>query len=240
MEARKVVAGICLWGAAALMFLLGCSQKGPALSPTVAIEPSNFVSGSSSILQEKCTRCHDLGRVYAVVGSGGDWVKTVVVMSSKERGWISAHEMEHLATCTFNAPEATKGGKGKTPPESLLPPRVVLEEKCSHCHELGRVYAAIDDPLQWVKIVVKMSDKDRDWLSGEAVRAVIRYRQRHPQYVQQLFDDTCGACHRWDELRSMEKTVSQWRTTIKYMAGRCNEGMQNDELDAIYYALAVQ
>lgn len=165
-------------------------------------------------------------------------MKTVVVMSDKEKGWISAQEMESLATCTFGTSESQGGGRGPEPPEALLPPRVLFEEKCSHCHDLGRVYAIIDDPVQWVRTVVIMSDKDKEWLSGEAMKVVIRYRQRHPDYVRRIFDSTCGACHRWDELREMNKTVSQWRTTIKYMARRCTEGMQNHERDAIYYALA--
>jgi cytochrome c5 len=228
-----------LWGATVSIVFLGCSPKVPALPPTVTIERQSIPSRSSPVLDTKCSRCHDLGRVYAVVGSSGDWVKTVVVMSSKEEGWISAQEMENLATCTFEVSETHTGREIPTVPETLLPPRVVLERKCSHCHDLGRVYAVIDDPVQWVKTVVTMSDKDREWISGDAMKAAIRYRQRHPDYVQRLFDDTCGACHRWDELRAMKKTVSQWRTTIKYMARRCNEGMQNHEQEALYYALAV-
>jgi len=235
----RVMLGVLLLGATASMIFLGCTPKGATLPPAITVERGSVLSSSGPMLDTKCSRCHDLGRVYAVVGSSGDWVKTVVVMSSKEEGWISAQEMEDLATCTFEEPEDQAEREIPTPHEGLLPPRVVLERKCSRCHSLGRIYGVIDDPVLWVKTVVIMSEKNQEWMSGDAMKAVIRYRQRHPDYVRRLFDETCGSCHSWDELREMKKTVSQWRTSIKYMARRCAEGMESHEQEALYYALAV-
>ena len=236
---RDAIAAVFFWGVMVSVALLGCSSKGPALAPAVTIDRQSIISRSNPMLDTKCSRCHDLGRVYAVVGSSGEWVKTVVVMSSKEEGWISAREMEDLATCTFEGSGSHAEREVSAPSEDLLPPRVVLERKCSHCHDLGRSYAVIDDPVLWVKTVMRMSEKDREWLSDETLTAVIMYRKRHPDYVQRLFGETCGGCHGWDDLRARNKSVSQWRTTIKYMARRCTEGMLGHEQEALYYALAV-
>jgi cytochrome c5 len=208
------------------------------MSASVTPEAHGSVSEPRPLVQSKCSRCHDLGRVYAVVGSGGGWVKTVVVMSDKEQGWISAQELESLAACTFEVAGSQPGTELPAPPESLLPPRVVFEEKCSRCHDLGRVYAVINDPVRWVRTVVVMSDKDPDWIFGDSMKTVIRYRQNHPAYVERLFDGSCGTCHSWDELRRMKKTVQQWRTTLNYMARRCGDGLESHEREALYYAIA--
>jgi len=203
-----------------------------------AVRPGGEASAPGDpLVDKKCSRCHDLGRVYAVVGSSGDWVKTVVVMSDKEKGWISSQELERLATCTFRSPEASPA-ETAPPPDASMAPRAVFEKKCSRCHGLERAYGSIGDPVQWVKVVMTMSEKDRGWIDGGTLKAIIRYRGRHPQYVRNLFEDTCGSCHRWEELRGMNKSVSQWRTTVYYMARRCSEGMQEHEREAIFHALA--
>jgi cytochrome c5 len=177
--------------------------------------------------------------VYAVVGGSGDWVKTVIVMSGKERGWISARELEDLATCTFEVASSNPERSRPAPDATSLPSRVAFAQKCSRCHGLGRAYAVICDPVQWVKTVVTMSGKDLGWISSDTMRTVIRYRQRHSDYVERLFDSSCGACHRLDELQAAQrgKTDSQWRTTVNYMSRRCVAGMEGHEREALFYAL---
>jgi hypothetical protein len=124
------------------------------------------------------------------------------------------------------------------PAESLTPSRTLVETKCSRCHGLECVYAKIGDPGVWVKTVVTMSGKNREWIPRDEMKALISYRRHHPEYVEILFDGTCGSCHRWEEMKAMEKTGAQWKTLVNYMAGRCGTDLKDHERAAITYALA--
>lgn len=139
--------------------------------------------------------------------------------------------------CATVEPEVAPTAAVKPAP-SLSPPVILVETKCSRCHGLECVYANVGDAGEWVKAVVIMSDKDREWISRETMKALISYRQRHPEYVRTLFNGTCGSCHRWEEMKAVRKTEAQWRTIVNYMAGRCESAMKNHERAAITYALA--
>lgn len=234
-------AGAFLAGAALAALAGGCAGRETRLTAEAPLALEGAHADSGRLLEEKCSRCHDLARVYAVVGAGGEWVRTVVVMSGKDRAWISAREMEDIASCALEA-AGPPGHPASTapPPEAERDPRAVVREKCSHCHELGRIYAAIDDPARWVRTVMAMSAKDRGWMPPAALRDAVRYRRLHGAYVQRLFDGSCGTCHDWEKLRARakEKTVSQWRTEVNYMARRCSPDLAEDEREAIYRALA--
>lgn len=141
--------------------------------------------------------------------------------------------------CTTGGPRSLAGSDGLPEPPKTAS-RGVFLDKCSRCHEPERGYEVIEDYREWVLIVARMSIKDRSWIAPEEVRQIIAY---HGSYLGDgitLFTERCGECHTREELRGLDKSAGQWRTWIRFMAGRHGSEVTAEECELLLCSLTGQ
>lgn len=129
------------------------------------------------------------------------------------------------------AGRASEGERPAWPADSGS--RAAFLQRCSHCHEPERAYTVIDDYTQWVLTVARMAIKDRGWISSEDVKRLVGYYAEHSRFRMTLFQDRCGGCHTWEEVRGMGKNPNQWRTWIRYMSQRHVGEMTSEECELL-------
>lgn len=115
--------------------------------------------------------------------------------------------------------------------------RNIFLEKCSHCHEPERAYALIDGRKEWTVTVARMAVKDRAWMPAADVKRIIAYQSDYPATQQAMFEEKCGRCHKWDEVRGFEMGDSQLRLYINFMSQRHGGEITMEECELLLCGL---
>ena len=147
-----------------LAFVLIASTAGPYLArpvkvEQVSIEPLGFapvtidLNAAGDLMQRRCSKCHNLDRVIGARKDARGWLSTVNRMRAMPAAAIS--ESDALAIVSYLAskePQST-GMAGRTEVA-----RALVDQRCSRCHNLDRVYKAVQTPDEWRQTVARMVD----------------------------------------------------------------------------------
>ncbi|WP_339132854.1 MAG: photosystem P840 reaction-center cytochrome c-551 [Candidatus Electrothrix sp. GW3-4] len=129
------------------------------------------------LVVQKCGKCHTLERVFKSLKTEQGWAETVHRMVSFDTPNISASQGEEILNYLINqqnrrerlAAEAS-GLKGKRG-------RNLIEQKCSFCHGLDRIYLAEKTYEEWGETVKNMIaySKQKEFLSSQEQATVVTF-----------------------------------------------------------------
>lgn len=121
------------------------------------------------IVQQKCSTCHSLERVYAYVKTEADWRDYVSRMRAKDPAIMNDQEaVDALGYLVKNL------GIDATKMDIQVGMRIILQ-KCHTCHTLERVFNARKTPAEWTKTIELMRSFDPVLLNDSEASQVNYY-----------------------------------------------------------------
>jgi ferredoxin-NADP reductase len=146
-----------------LSFVLVAMAAGPYLIRntnirSVSLEEINLTNAAidltqaAATMQERCSKCHDLERVVSARKDARGWLATVNRMRQLPASGISEEDVKTIVLflASQNLPEQSG------PQAGLAVARALVNQRCSTCHSLDRVYKTAKTPAEWRETVNKM------------------------------------------------------------------------------------
>ena len=146
-----------------LSFVLVAIAAGPHLIRSanirsVSLEEINLADATidltqaAATMQQRCSRCHTLERVVAARKDARGWLATVNRMRKLPASGISEQDVKSvvLFLVSQNPPEEPGQRAGFAVAKALV------NQRCSACHSLDRVYKAAKTPAEWRDTVALM------------------------------------------------------------------------------------
>lgn len=116
--------------------------------PSVKID----LNQAAATMQQRCSRCHNLDRVVSAVKDGPGWLTTVARMQARPGSGLSDEDASLIVS--YLTSQAAPGGSGID--ASLKVARALVDQRCSRCHTLDRVYQTEQSPQEWRATVTRM------------------------------------------------------------------------------------
>jgi glycine betaine monooxygenase B len=146
-----------------LSFVLIAITAGPYLTRTsrmqrVSSETANLppvtidLNLAADTMQKRCSKCHNLDRVFAARKDAHGWRTTVERMRAQPGSGIS--ETDAGTIVGYLSSQVTRKGTG--PDVDLEVGRALVDQRCSRCHNLDRIYRVGRSPQEWRSVVTRM------------------------------------------------------------------------------------
>lgn len=127
------------------------------------------VNTGRGIVQQRCSTCHSLERVYAYAKTEAGWRDYVSRMRAKDPSIMSDQEaLEALGYLVKNL------GIDETRMDLQVGMKIIIE-KCHTCHSVERVFTSRKTPEEWVKTIELMRSFDPLLLNDSEARQVNYY-----------------------------------------------------------------
>jgi 2Fe-2S type ferredoxin len=108
------------------------------------------VAAAAALMQQKCSKCHTLERVVGAQKDAKGWADTIGRMKGRPESGISDADARTIAA--YLTARSTSAN-GDTP---VMVARALVDQRCSRCHTLERVYAGSHTRAEWQAIVSRM------------------------------------------------------------------------------------
>ena len=146
-----------------LAFVLVASTAGPYLTRVskreeVSIDPGRVppvtidLNQASDLMEKRCSKCHNLDRVVGVRKDAKGWLTTVDRMRARPDAGIS--ETDAQLIISYLASQYRLGDSAA----GMEVARALVDQRCSRCHNLDRVFATVQSPEDWRETVAQMAD----------------------------------------------------------------------------------
>ncbi|MDO8141567.1 MAG: DUF6529 family protein [Candidatus Brocadiales bacterium] len=125
--------------------------------------------------------------------------------------------------------------------------RKVVQQKCSTCHSLERVFAYVKTEADWRDYVSRMRAKDPAILNNlEALEAVgylvknlgLDDTKMDVQLGMKIILEKCHKCHTLERVFTFKKTQAEWAQTIELMRSFDPGLLNNSEARQVNYYLS--
>ena len=148
------------------------------------------------------------------------------------------------------APTATEVPATEAPTATEVPPteepatldgQSLLQERCTGCHDLGRVERSEKTEEEWKATVEHMVGKGAQLDEAEQELLIKYLAETYPKAAevppteapatldgQSLLQDRCTQCHGLGGVERAKKTEEEWKATVEHMVGK---GAQLDEAE---------
>ena len=128
------------------------------------------------LFMQKCSLCHSEQRVFLEPLTPESRRHIVLRMQERAPDWISPKDAERiLAYLDQGAPGGKKPVKKKVNGDAGK----IFRERCSACHNLERVYLALEKKESagsaWMHIVKRMRQKAPEWISPKEAEQIAQY-----------------------------------------------------------------
>jgi ferredoxin-NADP reductase len=187
-----------------LAFVLVASTGGPYLvrvakTEEVSIDPARVppvtidLNRASDLMQKRCSKCHNLDRVVGARKDAQGWLATVDRMRARPDAGISERDarliVSYLAS-QYRLEDSTTALKEVE--------RAIVDQRCSRCHNLDRVFTTVQSPDGWRETVARMVDYaagSTAALQNEEQKQIIEYLSatQTPEAVNQRKAQTGSA-----------------------------------------------
>ncbi|MCW5202315.1 hypothetical protein VU13_00460 [Desulfobulbus sp. US5] len=129
------------------------------------------------LVVQKCGKCHTLERVFKALKSDQDWTETVNRMISFDSPNISEAQGQQILNYLINQQQRRENLVTEGPRAQGKIGRNMVEQKCSFCHGLDRIYMAEKKPEEWVQTVEKMIgySEQADFMSPQEKEAILEF-----------------------------------------------------------------
>jgi ferredoxin-NADP reductase/mono/diheme cytochrome c family protein len=146
-----------------LGFVLIASTAGPYLLRRATIKNISLnavdmgaaridVSASESLMQRRCSRCHNLERIAGARKDARGWLATINRMRALPGSGISEADartiLSYLVSENSIDSSSTQG--------VLAVGRGLVDTHCNRCHALDRTYQSVKSPAEWSATVTRM------------------------------------------------------------------------------------
>jgi ferredoxin-NADP reductase/mono/diheme cytochrome c family protein len=146
-----------------LSFVLVAVASGPYLTRAtrmqrVSLESANVppatidLNVAAATMQKRCSKCHNLDRVFAARKDAEGWRKTVERMRTQPDSGIS--ELDARMIASYLASQMTR--RRSASDGNLEVGRALVDQRCSRCHNLDRIYGTARTSQEWRSIVTRM------------------------------------------------------------------------------------
>ena len=117
--------------------------------PSAAID----INMASTTMEKRCSKCHNLDRIVGARKDVRGWLATVNRMRALPDSGISEADSRIIVSYLASqmAPRGTVGSAG------LEVARALVDQRCARCHNLDRVYKAVQTPEEWTATVTRMA-----------------------------------------------------------------------------------
>lgn len=148
-----------------LAFVLVASTAGPYLTrvsktEVVSLDPSRVppvtidLNQASDLMDKRCSKCHNLDRVFGARKDAQGWLKTVDRMRARPDAGISENDARTIVSyLTFQYPPPDSGTAAQ-----MEVARALVDQHCNRCHNLDRVFMTVQSPEDWRDTVAQMAD----------------------------------------------------------------------------------
>ncbi len=212
--------GLVTVGMGVLPFLAATA----GVKDTSGFTPEQLATEGETQVQARCTKCHDLDRVYDQKGK-----------RSRELGESTLNRMIKLDPPLRDVREPILAylrqelSAAPTPEGAMLIGASLLEARCQKCHALDRVYRYTKTKEDWLSTVRRYAELLPDHIRPEEVEPIANFlfekrgKQSTKEDLQrQVFEKHCGACHNLSRAteRAQESQISakRWGRVVKRMA----------------------
>ncbi len=107
---------------------------------------------------QKCGKCHTLERVFRAFKSEEGWTKTINRMAVIDAPNIRDFDAKQMIHYLVKQQETREELNAKITDVNKEIGRTLIEQKCSACHTLDRVYKASKTQEEWVETIETMAD----------------------------------------------------------------------------------
>ncbi|MFU8770141.1 MAG: hypothetical protein ACNA7H_10425 [Desulfotignum sp.] len=166
--------GVALSGLGAGYYFMHASDlKYVAL--TAADSPILDDTLGRQVVNQRCSKCHTLERVFRSVKSETDWAATINRMAALDAPNISSFDIKQAIHFLTWRQKPVK--EGDTAGLNQQFGKTVLETKCVSCHTRERIVKADKDREQWEKTIRRMvkHSKDPAYISDKEKDGLLEY-----------------------------------------------------------------
>ena len=146
-----------------LSFVLVAIAAGPYLIRntnirSVSLEEINLPSATidltqaASTMEQRCSKCHNLERVVAARKDARGWLTTVNRMRKLPASRISEQDVKTIVSFLVSQNPPEESGQRTR----FVVAKALVNQRCSACHTLDRVYQAAKTPAEWRDTVALM------------------------------------------------------------------------------------
>lgn len=127
------------------------------------------------VVNQRCSKCHTLERVFRSVKSEAGWAATINRMAVLDAPNISSFDIKQAIHFLTQRRKPLKGGD--TAGLNQLFGKTVLETKCVSCHTRERIVKADKDREKWEKTILRMikHSKDPAYLTDDEKDALLEH-----------------------------------------------------------------
>jgi len=121
------------------------------------------------VIQQRCSTCHSLERVYASVKTENDWRNYITRIRTKEPAILNDQEaLQVLGYLVKNL------GIDDTKMDVQIGMKIILG-KCHRCHTIERIFTSKKTSADWIKTIELMRSFDPNLLNDSEARQVNYY-----------------------------------------------------------------
>ncbi|MCI5223680.1 MAG: hypothetical protein D3924_13670 [Candidatus Electrothrix sp. AR4] len=187
------------------------------------------------ITNRKCSKCHSLERVYQSYKSDVAWTQTIHKMAELDYPNITNFDVNQIVGYLVQQQQKRQGEV-----EEKLEAKIgksLVNQKCTPCHNLDRVFGAKKNKQEWTDTVERMMEinGEVDYLSEKEKKNIVIFLSRRglDQEIQEIrigaaeeSDDSikslvsikCSAgCHALDRVLRVKKNKVEWAETVNSM-----------------------
>jgi ferredoxin-NADP reductase len=136
-----------------LSFVLIASTAGPYLVRSSRVERAAIdLNPAVDLMQKRCSKCHNLDRVVGARKDAEGWRRTVDRMRAMPAARISEADAQTIVSylVSLNRPQ------GSEQAAQMAVARALVDQRCSRCHSLDRVYETVQTAAEWRETVARM------------------------------------------------------------------------------------
>ncbi|MBI2472462.1 MAG: hypothetical protein HYV59_14675 [Planctomycetes bacterium] len=125
--------------------------------------------------------------------------------------------------------------------------RKVVQQKCSTCHSLERVFSYVKTESGWRDYVSRMREKDPAMLSDRETLEAVGYLVKNlgiddtkmdVQLGMKIILEKCHKCHTLERIFTFKKTQAEWAQTVELMRSFDPNLLNNSEARQVNYYLS--
>jgi ferredoxin-NADP reductase/mono/diheme cytochrome c family protein len=107
---------------------------------------------AASTMEKRCSKCHNLDRVAGARKDAQSWLATVARMSALPDSGISDQDVKVIVPYLVSRMALSAQGADAR----LEAGRALVDQRCSRCHNLDRIYKTVQTAEEWKTTVDKM------------------------------------------------------------------------------------
>ncbi|MCI5208679.1 MAG: hypothetical protein D3910_07775 [Candidatus Electrothrix sp. ATG2] len=195
-----------------------------------------------SLVSQKCSKCHNLDRIFGAKKSRREWTETInrMTKTNGDADFLSDQEAKDIIyfLTRIRKEEPQDVGKTVAPTQQPGPSKKIqdlIALKCSAgCHALDRVLRVQKNEKDWLATINSMVEitGDPNFLTPQEKKNIAHFLSTRKQKknskakglpsemsdnVHPLLDNKCNVCHDLDRIQRVERDKDEWADIVNSM-----------------------